>query len=799
MTELSRSLSVLVRSLLRRPGYTATVVATLAIGIGASTSIFSILHGTIMQPLPYPQPEELVRVRDRYVATGSGGGMSVPNYLDLRRESRSFDELAAFNVGSVNLATEDAPLRARSLTVTTNFFDGLGVRPVLGRAFEEGEDRAGAVRVAVISDRVWRERFGGRRDVLGRTLEVNARPYTIVGVLPSSFWFPGNPQIIVPYAWDEGDVSENRGSRQLEAVGRLAAGVSEATARSELRGIFDRLEDAYPESNKGWTIQTFPARDWMLGFNRSSLWLLAGGVVLVLLIGCVNVANLMLVRAERRQREIAVRAAMGAGRGQIIREFLFESVTLAALASAAGIALAWVTTKVLLSLFGGTLPRAEQVTLGWAVVAFAVTLAVWTGIVVGLVPALRTNMRNLHDSLREGGRGVVGGGSRLQNVLVAGEVGLAVVLVAGAGLLLNSFWRLSQVETGIDPKDAFVFRTDLPSAAYDTTPKVVEFYRRALERIEAIPGVEHAGITDRVPLLGGYNITTLKSPADPELEAKFVEIRRVTPGFFPATGIPLLDGRLLREEDGLREAQVVVISEVLAETLFPEGGAVGARIDPGWNEDGYEVVGVVGSVREWGLTRDKRPALYWPFPVPNARHDFVFVVRSARGDPLSTLPPIRRVIAELDPNLPIYGVMTLEDAVLARVGNRWFATTLFAAFGFLALALAALGIFGVLAFSVEQRTPEVGVRMALGASADRVTRMVVAQGLRLVVIGLVLGLATAVVASDLLSSLMFEIEPTDPMTLILVTLIALATASIACYLPARRAARIDPMRVLREE
>jgi len=794
-----RRLALLARQLGRRPAYVVTVIATLTIGIGASTSIFSILHGTVLRPLPYPEPDRLIRIRDAYPATGGGGGMSIPNYMDLRAEARTLDGFAAFNIGSVNLAAQDAPLRARSLTVTANFFAVLGVSPFLGRGFREGEDRAGTPRIAVISERLWRERFGGRREALGETLEVNAEPYTIVGVLPASFWYPGDPQLVIPYVWDERDLTQNRGSRQLEGFGRLAPGVSQRMAETELRTIFRRLEEAYPGSNDGWSVATFSIREWMLGYNRTSLWLLSGGVLLVLLIGCVNVANLMLVRAERRQREIAVRAAIGAGRGRIIRDFLTESLTLAVVASALGVALAWGVTQVLLSLFGGALPRAEQVGLGAAVVGFAVGLALVTGLLVGLVPALRTDTGNLQQALREGAMGVIGGGSRLQKSLVAVEVALAVMLVAGAGLLLNSFWRLNQVETGIETENAFAFRTELPASAYESAEGINQFYWEALERIQAVPGVRHVGITDRVPLLGGYNITTLASPVDPELEAKFVEIRRVTPGFFPAAGIPLLEGRLLSEDDGRREAQVAVISDALARTLFPDGGAVGQRIDPGWNEGGYEVVGVVGSVREWGVIRDKRPAVYWPFPVPNTRRDFVFIVRTAGGDPLAVLPAVRRAIAELDPNLPLYGIMTLEDAVLERLGNRWFATALFGAFGALALALAALGIFGVLAFTVEQRTREVGIRVALGATRDQVTRMVVGQGLRLVAIGLVLGIVAALLSSRVLSGLLYDLEPTDPLTLIVVALVAVTTATLASYLPARRAARIEPMAVLRDE
>lgn len=799
MNKRSGGLVRLIRSLIRSGGYAAMVVATLAIGIGVSTAIFSILQGTLLRPLPYPEPDRLIRVRDHYEATGGSGAMTVPNFLDLRREARGLEELVAFNVGSVNLATEEDPVRAPSLTVTSNFFDGLGVRPVVGRGFAEGEDREGAARVAVISHRLWQERFAGSRDVLGRTLKVNARAHSIVGVLPASFWFPGRPQIVMPYEWTDRNLTANRGSRWLEAFARLADGVSEDAARAEMQTLFRRLEREYPDSNEGWSVETYSIRDWMLGVNRSSIWLLTGAVLLVLLIGYVNVANLTLVRAERRQREVAVRAALGAGRGRISWFFVSEGLALSLAACAAGLGVAWGSTRLLLGLFGGSLPRAEQIGLNSVVVAFAMGLALLIGLLVGLVPAVRIDIDRLQEALRAGAQGVIRGGSRLQRALVTAEIALAVVLVAGAGLLLNSFWHLNRVDTGIEPSGALTFRTELPAAAYESPEQSVAFYRAAVERIAAIPAVQHVGITDRVPLLGGYNITTLASPDDPELQAKFVEIRRVTPGFFPAAGIPLLQGRMLIEDDGMREAQVTVISDVLARTLFPDGDAVGRRIDPGWNADGYEVVGVVGSVREFGVTGDERPALYWPYPVPNGRRDFVFVVRIAHDDPMAMVPSLRRAIAELDRNVPLYEIMTLEDAVAQGIGNRRFATALFAAFGILALLLSALGIFGVLAFAVQQRTREMGIRVALGAQSGTVIRMIVGQGMRLVGLGLLLGFVAAVATSGLLSNLLFQVRPTDPLTLILVGFVALGTAAAACYLPARRAARVEPMIVLREE
>lgn len=574
----------------------------------------------------------------------------------------------------------------------------------------------------------------------------------------------------------------------------------------ELKGIFSRLAAEYPGVDEDRSITTFDVRDWMLGIDRRSLWLLGGAVWLVLLIGCVNVANLMLVRAERRKREFAVLAAIGAGRAQLAYDFILESMVLALSAALLGIVFAWAGTRALLVLFGNALPRASQVHVGWDGLIFASGIAVLAALTVSMVPAHRVDVRRLYTALRDSGGSVAT--SRLQRGLVAGEVALAVVLALGAGLLLNSFWRLNRVDTGIDASRSLTFQVALPAAVYDSPEKVEQFYMRSVERVAAIPGVTAAGITERIPLHGGMNITMLASPDDPELRADRVEVRRVTPGFFDAAGIPLLSGRMLDPTDARTHADVVVISDELARTIFPAGDAIGKRIDPHHhNEDGYEVVGIVGGVRDFGLTGVKRPALYWPYPVPEPDQfaldlglhlGMVFVVRTAANDPLSVMPAIRAAFRELDPGLPLYEVATMEDMALRTIGNQRLATSLFAVFGLLALTLAALGIFSVLAFAVEQRAREVAIRMALGATSRRVTGMVVAHGLRLSTLGLVAGIVVALLTSRLLSALLWEIEPTDPLTFITVAAIAVVTTTAAAYLPARRAARIEPAQLVRD-
>jgi len=789
-----------MRTLLRRPGFTIAAVFTLAVGIGAATAIFSLLYGALLRPLPYPQADRLIRVHNVHRATGGGGPFATPNYLDAARDNRTLEELVGYSVQSLNLATEQAPERVRALAVTSNFFAGLGVRPALGRGFEAGEDRAAAPRVAVVSARLWRQRFGASPDALGQTLRLNGEPYTVVGVLPESFWFPGDPRLVVPFAWDDGDLADdNRGSRWLAAFGRLRPGVTEKAAQADLAAITERIAEQYPGNNEGWTIQTAPFSQFALGRSRTSLLVLTAAVAMVLLIGCVNVANLMLVRGEQRQREMAVRAALGAGTRQLIANHVMEGLALALLAAVLGLGFAAAGIRVALALYGDALPRAEGIGISAPVALFAVALALLTGVVVGLVPALRLDPGGLQDVLRSGSRGATGGSSRLQKVLVATEVAVAVILVAGAGLLMHSFWKLNSVETGIAAENAMVFRLELPAAGYGEAGRVARFYDQALEEIGRLPGVESVGISPRVPLQGGFNITSLPSPDDPEVEASFVEVREVSPDFFAAAGIPLRRGRLFTRADARPDADVVVISDVLADTLFPDGEPLGKRILKEWNETGYEVVGVVGSVRELGIARDLRPAVYWPYPTEDPESAMTFVVRTTNGDPLRVLPEIRRVVTALDPTLPIYGARSLEDVIVETVGDRWFATALFSAFGFLALGLAALGIFGVLAYVVEQRTREIGIRMALGATRGGVTRLVVGEMVRLVAVGLVVGLGTAALTSRFLADLLYEVEATDPLTLVGVAGVAVATAALAAWLPARRASELHPTEALRQD
>lgn len=786
-----------MRSLLRRPGYTLVAVTTLAVGIGVSTGIFSLLHATLLQPLPYEEADRLVRFRHQHTPTGGSGAVTTANFLDLREQASAFESLAGYTHARFNLAGPETAERVAGLQVTSDFLKTLGVAPIAGRGFRTGEDREGREPVAVISHRLWRTQFDGRSDVVGQPVRLDAIPHTVVGVLPESFWFPGDPEVVVPFAWTA-DQAENRGGRWLEGLGRMAEDVSLDVADADLKATFEQIK-AVTDQDDDWTVRAWSFREFAVGNNRGALLLLTGAVLLILLIGSVNVASLMLVRAERSGRDMAIRAALGANRRQLVSRYLQEGLLLAGMGGLAGIAVAWASMRLLLAVFGDGLRRASEVEITLPVLGFGLVLALLTGVVVALIPALRVDVHDLLSRLREGGRGG-GGRSRTLQALVTAEVAVAVLLTVGAGLLVNSFVRLNAVETGLDLDNALTFSVEIPSAVYDSAPSIHQFYNDAVDRIGALPGVRHVGITERTPLQGGYNITTLPSPDDPEIEASFVEVRRVTPDYFAAAGIPVLGGRGFTEADGANADNVVAISDELARTIFPDGDAVGRTILPGWwdSDEGFRVVGVVGSVREFGLARAKRPAVYWPWGARGAATGMVFIVRT-HGDPTALVPSIRGALAELDATIPLYGARTLRDVAIATTGSRWLATTLFTAFGILALVLTAIGIFGVLAYVVEQRNREIGVRIAVGATTAAVLRMVLSQGLRLVAIGILVGGAAAIAGGSLLADLLYEVQPADPLTLLSVTTVVLAVALAAMLLPAWRAVRVEPVTALRME
>ncbi len=804
MESWSRDLRLAVRSLARAPGFTAVAVLTLALGIGANTAIFSVIHGSLLAPLPYDHPEGLVWLSDGHPSFGSPrANQSIPNFLDLRAGSHRMRSAAAYRVLDGNLATDAEAARVPILFTSSEMLGVLGVAPRLGRDLLPADDDAGAEPAALLTDGLWRSRYGADPAVVGTTTTVDARPVRIVGVLPASFSFPGRPQLLMALQYVGSDPS--RGSRGYFGIGRLAEGADVVSLRAELQGIFDGLVTAYPEANKDWYTWATPLREMIVGRNRHSLVLLGGAVVLVLLIACVNVANLLLVRAERRHRELAVRYSLGARRSRLVSLFLGEGLVLAAAGGALGVVAAYWGVDLLTALYGDMLARADRIGLDGTVLGFTLATTLLVGVLVGLVPLARIRPSDLQSHLKEGARGSSGHGSRMGRVLVVAEVALSVLVVAGAGLLGNSMWRLQKVDLGVrEPDRVLTFTLSLPAASYPDAATIGTFIDRLEARLAATPGVQAAGFVNRLPLLGGDN-TRVTVFGDDARGADFTSMRFITPGYFAAVGAPLVSGRWLTEDEFRGSTTSVVINETLARKLFPDEDPLGRQISFGGS--GLVVVGVCGDLAGGSPDRPAPSAFYFPLSsvlrlwVGDSRTSDDYISPSAlvrtAGDPRALVPALRDAVRSTDPQLPLDGVRTLQDIAVDRLGARRFALSLFGVFAALALALGAIGIYGVMSYGVAQRSRELGMRLALGASRGSVLRMVLAQGARLTVPGLVLGLAAAMASARVLGDLLYEVSPLDPWTYVLVAVLLAAVSVAATWLPARRATRLDPAVSLR--
>jgi putative ABC transport system permease protein len=793
-----RDTKLAVRSLAKRPGFASLAIVTLALGIGANTAIFSVIHGSLLRPLPYATPDRLVWTSDTHTSFTGGGGadQSLPNLLDLRAASTLMESAAIYTFASANLATADRPERVRVLFTTSEMLGVLGVPPRLGRDLLPGDEVFGVPPVAILTDELWRNRFGADPGVIGQTTMIDSAPVEIVGVAAPSFTFPYNRQLILPLQHVGQDPS--RGNRNYHAVGRLAPGAEMDGLQDELSAIFAGLVETYPGPNENWSTLVEPLRDWAVGRNQQSFFLLAGAVTLVLLIACVNVANLLLVRAETRQRELAVRYAMGAGRSGLIPHFLSEGLVLSLLGGILGCGVAYLGVDLLVAMYGNSLRRADQISLNTTALAFALGVSLLVGIVVGLVPLVRTQPDRLHHHLKEGSRGSSSRGSRLRQGLVIVEIALAVLIVAGAGLMMNSMWRLQQLDLGLTDMDrVMTLQISLPEAKYEGDETVGAFYDELVGGLERIPGVEAAAIVNRLPLMGGYNITNLPSVDDPERVAHFVEVRGITPGFFDATGIPLREGRLLDRSDFVEEPTAILINEELGRILFPGESPLGRNVNPGWTDGGFFVMGVVGDIHDMDVGRPPAPTLYYPTTLGPDRAMSVLV--KAAGDPRSLLPAIRQSVEAIDREIPIHSVQTLQEIALSRLGTRRFAMSLFGVFAGLALLLGAVGIYGVMSFSVAQRSREMGVRVALGAPRASVMRLVLKEGARLTLPGVALGVGAALVSGRLLSGMLYDVSPLDPMTYVAVASLLTLVAMCATYIPARKATRVDPIASIRNE
>jgi putative ABC transport system permease protein len=807
MDTLSQDIRYAFRRLLKSPGFAAVVILTLGLGIGANSAIFSVVNGVVFRSLPYPAPDRLVRL----FQVGDDGGMATftpMNYLDVKAGMRTLESSAAFTGAGYTLTSDGEPERLDGAEASASFFDVLGVRPALGRGFLPDENQPGKTHVAVISHGLWTRRFNADRGILGRSILLNSEPHTVVGVMPEGFSYPTKRDVWTPLEYDTDFTQKSRGAWYLSIIARLKPAATVEQAATEIAAIGRRLETEFPETNLNVRMTVQGLHTYMTGDIKPKLLVLLAAVGFVLLIACANVANLLLARAAAREGEIAVRAALGAGRGRLMRQLLTESVVLAIGGGLLGLLLAVLGTKLLLSLQPVGIPRLDVVRVDGAVIAFTACVAIATGIVFGMIPAVQATRGDLVSSLKEGGKGalIARRASRMREGLVVAEIALAVMLLAGAGLLMRSFARLQSVNPGFRTAESLTFRTALPAAAYRGEPERASFYQRALERVTALPGVTSAGAIAFLPMSGssfGFSFTIEGDPPPRPGEEPSMETRVVTPDFFKAIGVPLLRGRGFTAADNADAPQVVLLNDVAVKRFFPNSNPIGRRITLGWGrgpgrpKNGGEVVGIVGSVKQFGLDEVEQPEIYIPH-AQNPMAGMTFVVHTA-VEPTTLAEAVRREVRALDPSLPVTALEPLETVVARSISQPRFYMLVLGIFAAVALVLASIGIFGVVSYSVSQRTREMGIRIALGASRERVLGMVLGNAMRVAAIGVVVGLIAAVALSRTLASLLFDLSPTDPMTYAAVGIGLSLVALLASYLPAWRATRVDPVVALRAE
>jgi putative ABC transport system permease protein len=823
--EMIQDLRFGVRMLLKNPGFTLTAVFTLALGIGANTAIFSVLYGVLLKPLPYSDPDAVVRVWQAAPASGFAQlGMSEAQLVRLRAGNQSFQQIGGYALRSANLTNQDETHRIAMARVTAGVFEVLGIQPALGRAFLREDEAPGGQPVTVLSHGLWQRQFSGDANIVGQTIRLNDNSVTVVGVMPADFRlpedlsFPQAAQLWQPVTIDPSNL--NWGSYYLQPVARLKPGLRPEQALTEVSTLFAQLREEHPQgalNDAGYSIRVLPLHDDLVGNVRKALWVLVGAVAVVLLIACANVSSLLLARAAGRQKEIAVRAALGAGQGRLVRQLLTESLLIALLGGAAGVGLAaWgvglISTTTLINV-----PRLGQVTLNLTVLLFTLGVCLAAAVLFGMVPAAQVARLDLNRSLREEGRGLAGraGGNRIQRVLAVSEVAMSVVLVIAAGLLLRSFDRLLRIDPGFNVKNLLTVNINLPSSRYQDNPRVTALYDQLLEQVRALPGVVSAAATSGLPLTNASGDTVFRIEGRPSTGVVdqtmppdrsaygHVYFWKVTPDYFKTMGIALRQGRALQASDDANAPPIVVINETMARSFWPNESPLGKRIQlfASQNMPWAEIVGVVRDVPLRQLNEEARPEAYLS-PMQGVANSpargMSLVVRTAT-DPLALAEAVRGEVRALDSAVPVFGVSTAEQVLDQTVAQPRFNLILLGLFAVVALLLAAVGIYGILANAVRVRTREIGIRLALGARPGAVFRLVIGQGMGLAAIGVGLGLGGALALTRYLESLLYEVEPSDPLTFGGVAVLLLGVALLACYLPARRATRVDPMVALRQE
>jgi len=811
METLFKDLRYGFRGLWKHPGFTAILIVTLGLGIGASTAIFSVVNAVVLRQLPYKQADRIVAIQELN-SEGRKVQVTAANFYDWRQQNTVFEYLAAIKTGNANLALADQAERIDISQTSANFFSVFGVEPEYGRLFIPSDEQAGHAPITVLSHALWQRRFGGDKNILGKSITLDGKPYAVVGVVPSSFqdpfkselWLP--PLRLVPELNEEMDVTQMRGMGYLASVALLKPGVSLAQAVTEMETITSRLRQQYPDTNNRRFNRVVGLQTDVIGDTSGMLWLLFGAVTFVLLIACANVANLLLASSASRYKEMAIRAALGASRCRVARQLFTESTMLALAGGAFGFLLSFWLLSLIKKLLPGDFPRIDEIQLDWRVLAFALAASVLTGILFGFAPALQFTRSDVQESIRETGRGTIGSvrSSRFRQVLIVSEVALSVVLLAGAGLLFRSFMRLQAVKTGFDSKQVLTARISPSGTNFKDNSDYVSFYQRAIEKISVVPGVSDVGAINTLPLgkgptlgfrIDGRPITTPdKWPV--------ANYRNVTPNYFRAMSIPIVQGRAFTDRDNASAPLAMIVNQALAEQNFPGESPIGKRIGfrgPASNQapDWYEIVGVAANVRSLELREEPVAELYFS-SFQDPFESMSLVIRST-VEPESIAGSIREAVAQIDRTVPVSNVETMKRVVSTSVTQPRFNLFLVGFFSVVALLLSAAGIYGVTAYTVAQRTHELGIRLALGAQVGDVLQMIMREGMTVIAVGVALGLAAAFGLLRLMKSLLFGVSETDPLTYVGITLVLILVALIACYIPARRATKVDPLEALRYE
>ncbi|HVG21575.1 MAG TPA: ABC transporter permease [Blastocatellia bacterium] len=809
------------RTLVKNVGFTIVAVVALALGTGANSAIFSVVNAVLLRPLPYGNPDELTIVLGKNLKSGDAKlGLSVPDFIDYQSQNNVFEGLASFTYEDFNLSGGDLPEHVQGTMVSSNFFEVLGVNPVVGRALMAEDGRPGADRVVVISNGLWKRRFGSDPGLIGQSIMLNGASFTVIGVTPPSFQSPEKgDELWVPMSFDGGDrmripssasfaALTVRSATFLKGVARIKPGVTREQAQEEMSGIASRLEQEYPNSNTSVGIAVIPIKEEIVGNMRTALKFLFGAVGFVLLIACANVANLLLSRAASRQKEIAIRVALGAGRFRLIRQLLTESVLLAIIGGALGLALAFGAIKLLVAINPANIPRLGEIDVDGRVLGFTLLVSVLTGVVFGLVPAWQATKPDLNETLKaEGARGSTGGirKQRARSLLVISEVALTVLLLIGAGLMIKSFYSLQKVQLGFNPENVLTMQVNLPAIKYAEDSQITSFYDQVLQRVQALPGVQAAGAATSIPLMDRvfrrrFTIDG-RPPATPN-ERLLAHFRSVSHDYHRAMGIPLRKGRYFTEQDRDKSAQVIIINDSMARRYWPDEEPVGKHITiPGDGPISREIVGVVADVKHEKLDAESGPEMY----VPYLQKPFTFmglVVRTG-SDPAQMTNAVRSQVLAVDDSQAVYDIKTMQQMVGESVSQPRLNMLLLTIFAGIALVLAAVGIYGVMSTAVSQRKHEIGIRLALGAQASDILKMIVGQGMILAVVGMVIGVVMAfMLALSLTSAIegfLFGVSATDLTIFIGIPLLLAFVAFLSCYIPARRATRVDPMIALRAE